>query len=123
MSVTWLLDCCEVPPVRAGVPGGAVLRPQVPPDGLPPQPAQLGPGPLGGSACQSHHSHRIRGRRAGGWLVGLQENLTTLLKVTNYMFKYEPLYVAKAETPIFDERFIGFGMTRNTQVGCKTGRN
>ena len=51
------------------------------------------------------------------------ENLTTLLKVTNYMFKYEPLYVAKAETPIFDERFIGFGMTRNTQVGCKTGRN
>ena len=53
----------------------------------------------------------------------MQENLTTLLKVTNYMFKYEPLYVAKAETPIFDERFIGFGMTRNTQVGCKTGRN
>ena len=34
----------------------------------------------------------------------------------NYIFKYEPLYVARAETPIFDERFIGFGMTRNTQV-------
>lgn len=36
-------------------------------------------------------------------------------EVTKYLFKYEPIYVAKAETPIFDERFIGFGMTRNTQ--------
>ena len=26
------------------------------------------------------------------------------------------MYVARSETPIFDERFIGFGMTRNTQV-------
>ena len=34
----------------------------------------------------------------------------------NYIFKYEPLYVARANTPQFDERFIGFGMTRNTQV-------
>ena len=34
----------------------------------------------------------------------------------NYIFKYEPLYVARADTPQFDERFIGFGMTRNTQV-------
>ena len=24
--------------------------------------------------------------------------------------------MARAETPVFDERFIGFGMTRNTQV-------
>ena len=37
-------------------------------------------------------------------------------KVDKYQFKYEPLYVAKSDTPIFDERFIGFGMTRNTQV-------
>jgi len=36
--------------------------------------------------------------------------------VDKYIFKYEPLYVAKADTPPFDERFIGFGMTRNTQV-------
>ena len=33
-----------------------------------------------------------------------------------YIFKYEPLYVARADTPVFDERFQGFGMTRNTQV-------
>ena len=37
-------------------------------------------------------------------------------KVDKYQFKYEPLYVAKSDTPIFDERFIGFGLTRNTQV-------
>jgi len=37
-------------------------------------------------------------------------------KVEKYIFKYEPLYVARGDTPAFDERFIGFGMTRNTQV-------
>ena len=36
--------------------------------------------------------------------------------VDKYIFKYEPIYVARADTPPFDERFIGFGMTRNTQV-------
>ena len=36
--------------------------------------------------------------------------------VDKYIFKYEPLYVARADTPPFDERFVGFGMTRNTQV-------
>ena len=40
-------------------------------------------------------------------------------EIEHYLFKYEPLYVARAETPIFDERFIGFGMTRNTQVKIK----
>ena len=33
-----------------------------------------------------------------------------------YIFKYEPIYIAHADTPQFDERFIGFGMTRNSQV-------
>ena len=37
-------------------------------------------------------------------------------KIEKYIFKYEPLYVARGDTPPFDERFIGFGMTRNTQV-------
>ena len=40
-----------------------------------------------------------------------------------YIFKYEPLYVARADTPQFDERFIGFGMTRNTQVLKGNGVN
>ncbi len=29
---------------------------------------------------------------------------------------FEPIFVAKAGTPQYDERFIGYGMTRNTQV-------
>jgi len=37
-------------------------------------------------------------------------------EVEHFLFKYEPLYVTRSEVPIFDERFIGFGMTRNTQA-------
>ena len=44
------------------------------------------------------------------------DNLEVAYKVEKYIFKYEPLYVARGDTPPFDERFIGFGMTRNTQV-------
>lgn len=37
--------------------------------------------------------------------------------VTNFEFLYEPFYVSKdADTPEHDERFIGYGFTRNTQV-------
>merc|ERR1719394_598754 len=44
-------------------------------------------------------------------------SLSAAYNVTkDYKFRYEPVYVAKADTPPFDERFIGFGMTRNTQV-------
>lgn len=39
--------------------------------------------------------------------------------VTNFEFLYEPFYVAKDIVPPHDERFIGYGYTRNTQV-CKT---
>ena len=45
------------------------------------------------------------------------EEIDVAYKVEKYIFKYEPLYIAKGDTPAFDERFIGFGMTRNTQVG------
>ena len=44
------------------------------------------------------------------------EELDIAYKVEKYIFKYEPLYIARGDTPAFDERFIGFGMTRNTQV-------
>ena len=44
------------------------------------------------------------------------DEIDVAYRVDKYQFKYEPLYVAKSDTPIFDERFIGFGMTRNTQV-------
>jgi len=44
------------------------------------------------------------------------EKVDVAYKMDKYIFKYEPLYIAKANTPEFDERFQGFGMTRNTQV-------
>lgn len=36
--------------------------------------------------------------------------------VTNFEFLYEPFYVAGDEVPPHDERFIGYGYTRNSQV-------
>ncbi|XP_071538295.1 beta-1,4-glucuronyltransferase 1 isoform X2 [Panulirus ornatus] len=36
--------------------------------------------------------------------------------VTNFEFFYEPFYVAKDDAPPHDERFLGYGFTRNTQV-------
>ncbi|XP_072756325.1 beta-1,4-glucuronyltransferase 1 isoform X3 [Anoplolepis gracilipes] len=36
--------------------------------------------------------------------------------VTNFEFLYEPFYVAKDIAPSHDERFMGYGYTRNTQV-------
>ena len=39
-------------------------------------------------------------------------SLNRAYNVTKYLFKYEPLYVARADTPQFDERFVGFGVTR-----------
>lgn len=36
--------------------------------------------------------------------------------VTNFEFLYEPFYVANDVVPPHDERFLGYGYTRNTQV-------
>lgn len=36
--------------------------------------------------------------------------------VTNFEFLYEPFFVASDNNPQHDERFIGYGYTRNTQV-------
>lgn len=36
--------------------------------------------------------------------------------VTNFEFLYEPFYVASDLVPIHDERFMGYGFTRNSQV-------
>ncbi|GLV41088.1 uncharacterized protein CBL_04612 [Carabus blaptoides fortunei] len=37
-------------------------------------------------------------------------------RVTNFEFLYEPFYVALDTVPPHDERFLGYGFTRNTQV-------
>jgi len=36
--------------------------------------------------------------------------------VTKCTLGYEPFYVSRVGTPDYDERFIGYGSTRNTQV-------
>ena len=36
--------------------------------------------------------------------------------VNNFEFFYEPFYVSLDVVPQFDERFVGYGFTRNTQV-------
>ena len=44
------------------------------------------------------------------------EELDIAYKVEKYISKYETLNIARGDTPAFDARFIGFGMTDNTQV-------
>ena len=36
--------------------------------------------------------------------------------VTAFEFFYEPFYVSLDSAPAYDERFEGYGFTRNTQV-------
>jgi len=51
------------------------------------------------------------------WLkIPQTDTMDVAYKMEKYIFKYEPLYIGRGDTPPFDERFIGFGMTRNTQV-------
>lgn len=45
------------------------------------------------------------------------EDLTHIsYNVTNFEFLYEPFYVSTDLVPMHDERFLGYGFTRNTQV-------
>ncbi|KAF5302426.1 hypothetical protein FQR65_LT08515 [Abscondita terminalis] len=52
------------------------------------------------------------------WQVVTSEDKTVHVShpVTNFEFLYEPFYVAPDTAPPHDERFIGYGYTRNTQV-------
>eukprot|EP00096_Caligus_rogercresseyi_P012496 TRINITY_DN524_c0_g1_i1.p1 TRINITY_DN524_c0_g1~~TRINITY_DN524_c0_g1_i1.p1 ORF type:complete len:453 (+),score=78.30 TRINITY_DN524_c0_g1_i1:95-1453(+) len=43
-------------------------------------------------------------------------NIKIGYKIDKYILNYEPTYISKPDAPFFDERFIGFGMTRNTQT-------
>lgn len=45
-----------------------------------------------------------------------EDGLRAAYKVEHYEFFYEPFYVAGKEVPRYDERFVGYGFTRNTQV-------
>jgi len=45
-----------------------------------------------------------------------EESLSVAYKISRYRLMYEPVYVSRPDVPQYDERFIGYGMTRNTQV-------
>ncbi|XP_042145151.1 beta-1,4-glucuronyltransferase 1-like [Ixodes scapularis] len=44
------------------------------------------------------------------------DGLRAAYSVKRYEFFYEPFYVAAKDVPRYDERFVGYGFTRNTQV-------
>ncbi|XP_030387334.1 beta-1,4-glucuronyltransferase 1 [Scaptodrosophila lebanonensis] len=53
------------------------------------------------------------------WLSNANPNETTVSishTVTNFEFLYEPFYIALDNVPAHDERFTGYGFTRNSQV-------
>ena len=62
--------------------------------------------PINQKSSNLNHWERVPGAK----------HIDIAYKVKKYIFKYEPLYIARADTPEFDERFVGFGLTRNTQV-------
>lgn len=50
------------------------------------------------------------------WEDDFREPVHISHNVTNFEFLYEPFYVAPDTVPPHDERFLGYGFTRNTQV-------
>lgn len=53
------------------------------------------------------------------WESGIgspQDETNISHNVTNFEFLYEPFYVSSDTVPPHDERFLGYGFTRNTQV-------
>lgn len=62
---------------------------------------------------------RFRWQQTGG-PGGTAESAETHIShnVTNFEFLYEPFYVAPDTVPQHDERFLGYGYTRNTQVSA-----
>jgi len=48
--------------------------------------------------------------------IPLQPKLDVAFSVKKYEFKYEPIYLADSRTPDYEERFVGYGKTRVSQV-------
>jgi hypothetical protein len=40
-------------------------------------------------------------------------SLSVAYPISSYLFMYEPVCVSRANVPEFDERFVGYGMTRD----------
>ncbi|KAL7737488.1 hypothetical protein ACLKA6_007622 [Drosophila palustris] len=52
------------------------------------------------------------------WLLSKRNETAVTIShtVTNFEFLYEPFYIAIDTVPVHDERFTGYGFTRNSQV-------
>ncbi|CAN8006572.1 unnamed protein product, partial [Ixodes hexagonus] len=67
---------------------------------------------------QKSFIHNQYATNHGMW-EGLKQHgdgLRAAYSVKRYEFFYEPFYVAAKDVPRYDERFVGYGFTRNTQV-------
>lgn len=69
---------------------------------------------------QVYHVQTFPGNQANSNLsdwekLPLREDVAVAAKI-NYTWWYEPVYIVQQGSPNFDERYIGYGMTRNTQV-------
>lgn len=50
------------------------------------------------------------------WIKRPAKSTVDIAYSVQYRFWYEPVFVARHSAPKFDERYVGYGMTRNTQV-------
>nr|CAD7576973.1 unnamed protein product [Timema californicum] len=48
--------------------------------------------------------------------LAVRNEVRVAYNVTKFKYWYEPIYIADKSAPLFDERFIGYGNTRNTQA-------
>ncbi|KAK7070888.1 Beta-1,4-glucuronyltransferase 1, partial [Halocaridina rubra] len=46
----------------------------------------------------------------------MDKKLDIMYNITSWKKSWEPIYIAKADIPLYDERFIGYGFTRSSQV-------
>lgn len=77
-----------------------------------------------GKARPFHHKVFVHNQHATNfsrWEAREQQfrgetTVTVSHPVTNFEFFYEPFYISRDDVPMHDERFLGYGFTRNTQV-------
>ena len=46
----------------------------------------------------------------------IESTMEVIYNITSWEEYWEPIYIADSNVPEFDERFVGYGFTRNTQV-------
>lgn len=61
-------------------------------------------------------TRKMKGKAKDSLMKTVNGTLKVLYDVTSWKNLWEPVYVAEATVPPFDERFIGYGCTRSSQV-------